>query len=152
MDWYDPRRILAFLHNPFPVVVDGKIHPGLLILARRAHWIQSRVLCIPNQFGLISSGPPLLQAHQAHKIASIISLDMIINFVASLLVHRVVLGTRWRVSAALMHVALLNFWYMVLLYIEEVFFNPMRAPDYDWEALYKRMGLIQSYAYVNSGP
>lgn len=146
MDLFYIRLILAILSDPFPVVLDGKIHQGLLILARRVHWIQSRILRLPDRFGLVSSGPPLLQAHQAHKIANVIvGLDITSLFVGAVIAYRIVLRTRCRqTSVSIMVLAALYFWNLVLVYVEEIFFNPMRAPDYDWEALHKRMGLMQS--------
>lgn len=145
MGWYDPRRILAILSDPVPVVLDGKINPCLLIIARRVHWIQSQILRIPDRFGFISSGPPLLQAHQTHKIVDIIIFDGSSIFVAALIMSIIVPRTRSRpVSATFMTMAAMYFWDLVLLYIEEIFFNPMRAADYDWEAFHKKMGLMHS--------
>lgn len=33
---------------------------------------------------------------------------------------------------------------VVSIYVEEVFFNPMRAPDYNWSALNEKMGVVQT--------
>lgn len=143
MAWYDPRRILAFLNNPMPgKVVAGKINPKLLVIARRAYWVQSRVLRIPDQFGLVSSGPHLLRALQAYNLANHISL-YVGNLLITLLITNRDLGPRWRVSASTMAAAC--FWNIVYVYVKEVFFNPMRAPEYDWEALHRELGLVQCY-------
>lgn len=158
MAWYESRRILAFLTNPIPrKVVGGKLNPKLLMIARRAYWIQSRVLCIPDRFGLISSGPPLLRALQAYNLAYHISLDVVnlLLIPITLLIISRILGPGRRRSAyyTACYLTACCFWNLVMVYVQEVFFNPMRAPDYDWEALHRELGLVQPYYSlgVNSG-
>lgn len=72
LPWYDPRRILVTVIQPFrtqvPIVVDGKINPMLVARAQEGYWLQSRVLRIPDRYGFFVSGPPLLQAHEARKV------------------------------------------------------------------------------------
>lgn len=36
--------------------------------------------------------------------------------------------------------------FITFIHVEHVFFNPMRASEYDWEALSKKMGLVQPRA------
>lgn len=74
LPWYDPRRIiittnpLRRFRTQIPIVVGGEINPMLLARAQRGYWLQSRVLRIPDRYGFFVAGPPLLQAHEAHKV------------------------------------------------------------------------------------
>lgn len=139
MAWYDPRHILAlYERGGIPIVVDGTITPILLVIARRGYWVQSRVLRIPDKFGLFSPGPPLLQAHQANRLA-VIGTDAVIPVVAAFIMEWVVGPTGWFPISW----AVIGLLFTISVYVAEVFYNPMRAPDYDWEALYEKMGLVQ---------
>lgn len=139
MAWYDPRRILALYERScIPIVVDGKITPILLVIAQRGYWVQSRVLHIPDKFGFFSSGPLLLQAHQANRLA-VIATDVVIPVVGVFIMEWVV-DTRWWLPISMAATALL---FTISVYVAEVFYNPMRAPGYDWEALNKKMGVVQ---------
>lgn len=143
MAWYDPRHILAlFKRTKIPIVGDGEINPSLLAISRRGYWIQSRVLCIPDRFGLFSSGPPLLQACQAHKLASTIN-EAVIPVIGASMMELMILETGWWLPGFM---AAICFLFIVSVYVGEVFFNPMRASDYNWEALNKKMGVEQSAA------
>lgn len=141
MVWYDPRHILPFsICKKIPIVVDGKINPSLLAIARRSHWIQNRILRIPDRFGLFSSGPPLLQAYQSQKL-TIVTSEAVIPTVTVLILELGDLGldTRGWLPAFMAVVSLL---FTISVYVEEVFFNPMRAPNYHWEALSKKISVV----------
>lgn len=139
MAWYDPRHILAFYERHcIPIVVDGKINPYLLLIAQRGYWVQSRVLRIPDKFGLFSSGPPLLQAHQANRLAVIVAEAVIP--VVSVFHLEWVLETRGWFP---IYTAATSLLFTISVYVVEVFYNPMRAADYDWEAFSKKMGVVQ---------
>lgn len=90
MAWYDPGQIIDLLtRNPIPIVVDDEISPILETIARRGYWVLSRVLRIPDRFGLLSSGPPLLQAFQAQKLYSLATeavLPVIVTFMLEMIV------------------------------------------------------------------
>lgn len=138
MAWYNPRNILAHLRRKrAPIVVDGKINPELLEIAQWGHWLQSRVLHIPDRYGLLSSGPPLLQAFQARKVGEIVT-EAVGRTISASLVELMVFETGWWLPLATASVCLL---FTVSIYVEEVFFNPMRAPDYNWSSLNERMGV-----------
>lgn len=139
MAWYDPRNIVAFhKRNNVPIVVEGKINPSLLAIAQRAYWVQSRVLRIPDRFGPFSSGPPLLQAHQANKLAAIVT-EVAIPLVGATIMEWV-LETRWWLPIFMGVMSLL---FAISVYVQEIFFNPMRGPDYNWTALHEKMGVVQ---------
>lgn len=150
MAWYDPRRLLYNLFTlnlaipKIPIVVDGKINPILLTIARRGHWVQSRVLRIPDSFCYFSSGPPLLQALQTHAIAvgfaeavfTILMLQLVVGWLG--LFHT----NRWlKVS-----LPTLTMHFVFSVYLEEILLNPRRASDYDWKARGEKMGLVQTPA------
>lgn len=145
MAWYDPRRILAtlFTRTKIPIVVDGKINPTLLTLARRGYWFQSRVLHVPDSFGFFSSGPPLLQAHEAH-IFFVSAADAVGPVVSiSMMECLDLFDIKWWLQASMAAVTLL---FVISVYVDEIFFNPMRASDYDWKARGKKMGLVHTPA------
>ena len=47
-----------------PAVIDGRLNPFCLALARWCYWIQSQIFHIPDRFAIISAGPPRLQVHE----------------------------------------------------------------------------------------
>ncbi len=47
-----------------PAVIDGRLNPFRLALARWCYWIQSQIFHIPDCFAIISAGPPRLQVHE----------------------------------------------------------------------------------------
>lgn len=139
MVWYDPRKYVAlYKRNNVPIVVDGKINPHLLVIAQRAYRVQSRVLRIPDRFGPFSSGPPLLQAHQANKLAALVT-EAVFPIVGATIMEWVV-ETRWWLPISM---AAVTFLFTISLYIQEIFFNPMRGADYNWAALHEEMGVVQ---------
>lgn len=139
MAWYDPRHLFSFFRrNRTPIGAEGEVNPSLLQVARWGHWLQSRVLHIPDRYGLVSSGPPLLQAHQACRVVEIAAEAvglMISASVMELMAVRTALLSLSMASSFLFSIA--------FIYVEEVFFNPMRAPDYNWSALNEKMGVVQ---------
>lgn len=144
MAWYEPSRIFAPLKSPaFPKVVDGRINPSLLVIARRGYWVQSRLLRIPDRFGFFSSGPPLLQAHQGKKSAFIF-MDAVVTVVIAMLVRWWWGVATWWHPITPSNASIL--YYTIFVYVEEVFFNPLRAPDYDREAMSRKMGLVHPLA------
>lgn len=143
MAWYDPRHILGlFKRTQIPIVVDGDINPDLLVVARRGYWIQSRVLRIPDRYGFFTSDPPLLQAHQAHKL-TMIATEAVAPVISASIAELMVFDTRWWFPVSM---AAISLSYIISIYVGEIFFNPMRAPDYNWNALSKKMGVVQSAA------
>lgn len=141
MVWYDPRHIFAFSRRrKIPIVVDGEINPSLLTIARRGHWIQSRILRISDRFGLFSSGPPLLQAYQAQNFATI-ATEAVFPTISVSITEWLGLGfdTRGWLPAFMAVVSLL---FAISTHVQEVFFNPKRSPNYNWEALSKKVGLV----------
>ncbi|KAL1856260.1 hypothetical protein Daus18300_010832 [Diaporthe australafricana] len=125
-----------------PIVVDGKINPDLLAIARGAYWVQSRVLHIPDRFGPYSSGPPLLQAFEGQRLASI-ATEAIAPVVCATLMELMVWEVGWWFPLSLAAISVL---FIISIYVEDVFFNKMRAPDYNWKALSKKMGIVQPRA------
>lgn len=95
---------------------------------------------MPDRFGLFSSGPPLLQAYQSQKL-TIVTSEAVIPTVTVLILELGDLGldTRGWLPAFMAVVSLL---FTISVYVEEVFFNPMRAPNYHWEALSKKIGVV----------
>lgn len=143
MAWYYPRHILAlFKRTEIPIVVDGDINPDLLVVAQRGYWIQSRFLRIPERYGLFSSDPPLLQAHQAHKLV-MIATEAVAPVISASMTELMVFDTRWWLPLSMAAISLL---YIISIYVGEIFFNPMRAPDYNWKGLSNKMGVVQSAA------
>lgn len=139
MVWYDPRNIVAFhKRNNNPIVLDGKIKPRLLVIARRAYWVQSRALRIPDRFGPFSSGPPLLQAHQANNLVDF--FNELVFLILEAIIMEWVIGMRRRTSIPMTAFSLL---FTIFVFVREVFFNPMRDPDYNWTALNEKMGVVQ---------
>lgn len=144
MAWYEPSRIFAlFRARYFPRVVDGTINPSLLAIARRGYWVQSRLLRLPDRFGFFSSGPPLLQAHQGRKFATLV-MDAVVTVVTAMLVQWWWGVAMWWHPITPSNASIL--YLTIFLYVEEVFSNPLRAPDYDWEAMNRKMGLVQPSA------
>ncbi|KAK1831155.1 hypothetical protein QBC39DRAFT_434342 [Podospora conica] len=47
-----------------PGVIDGRLNPFHLALARSFYWIQSQIFHIPDRFGMFSPGPPRLQVFE----------------------------------------------------------------------------------------
>lgn len=156
LPWYDPRRILVTAIQPFrtqvPIVVDDKINPMLVVRAQEGYWLQSRVQRIPDRYGFFVSGPPLLQAHDARKaiISTTDGVSPVVGFCVSEAFG--VIDTQWRLSLALV---VITFLFLISVYVGEIFYNPMRlTPDYDWEALGKKRGLVWSHevALAHSAP
>lgn len=146
MAWFEPRRIL--FGNPVPkLVVGGEVNPKLHTIAQGVYWFQSRVLRIPDRYGVVSSGPPLLRAIQAYYLTWFATLDvpsLIFGTMLGLWTWKLFLRPRGWFPAArgsslgiLLHVIV----WLVCYYVQEVFFNPMRASDYDWDAFERELGI-----------
>ena len=108
-------------------------------LANKGTGFNPRYLHIPDRYGVFSPGPPLLQAYQANELTLIII--MVIAMVIFSVVRKLVLSknVQWfpESTVALCAGSVISF------YFGEVFFNPMRAPDYDWNSPNKNPGLVQ---------
>lgn len=141
------RYIVAhrLLHTEIPIVVDGKINPHLVDTGGRGYWIQSQVLRIPDQYGFFVSGPPLLQAQEAH-IFTISFTDAVCPVISIMMMELLDLfDMGWRLPGS---TAAAVFCYLIATYVREVFFNPRRlhASEYDWDALGEKMGLVRPLA------
>lgn len=146
MAWYEPRRIL--FGNPVPkLVVGGEVNPKLHKIAQGVCWFQSRVLRIPDRYGVVSSGPPLLRAIQAYYLTWFAILDVpsvVFGRMLGLWIWKFFLRPRgWfpAASGSSLYIVLYIAMFLVFYYVQEVFFNPMRAPDYDWDALERKLGI-----------
>ncbi|RYP61916.1 hypothetical protein DL771_009958 [Monosporascus sp. 5C6A] len=117
-----------------PQVIDNRLNPYHLAVATRAYWVQSHILHIPDQFGLFLPGPPRRQVHQSVWFTCQVVMFGFLLCTAFLLWAAVVLSCRLEerpVPTLLGPMVALSVVTIASLSVPE-FFDPHRAPDYDW--------------------
>ncbi|KAL2693601.1 hypothetical protein Neosp_000161 [[Neocosmospora] mangrovei] len=62
---------------------DGGPNPLFLAIGTRGYYVQSRILRVPQRFGVFSPGPPLLQVHQASFLTFLVILFAVEFFLSS---------------------------------------------------------------------
>jgi hypothetical protein len=114
-----------------PDVVDNRLNPVHLAVARHGYWIQLHILHIPDRFGFFSSGPPRLQAYEGASFATLVICYGLLIIWGGFSVLLLNIGgfPNTRLMMTVMAVALVTSMVPILGLAR---FGRRRAPDYDW--------------------
>ncbi|RFU73380.1 hypothetical protein TARUN_8877 [Trichoderma arundinaceum] len=111
-------------------IIDNRLNPVHVAIASKGHQFQSRVLHIPDRFGLFSPGPPRLQAAEGFQVVfmscilGFVSLPAVVAVLLARLKGRPVLLLALGLAAMIFSTAIF-FWVGVCS-------DRRRSPDYDW--------------------